>query len=62
MSLSDMLKPELSSGTIQVIGATTTSEYRKNVEKDTGLTRRFETVTIAEPSVQETITILRGRE
>lgn len=57
-----MIKPELSNGNIQIIGATTTSEYRQNIEKDTGLTRRFETLTVEEPSVQDTITILRGIE
>ncbi|MEI6672141.1 MAG: hypothetical protein WCL02_01995 [bacterium] len=62
MGLSEMIKPELSNGNIQIIGATTTSEYRQNIEKDTGLTRRFETLTIEEPSVQDTITILRGIE
>jgi ATP-dependent Clp protease ATP-binding subunit ClpB len=62
MDLSEMLKPELSSGNIQIIGATTTSEFRKNVEKDTWLTRRFETITLQEPTVQDTITILRGIE
>ncbi len=62
MDLSEMLKPELSSWNIQVIWATTTSQYRQNVEKDTGLTRRFESITIPEPSIQDTITILRWIE
>jgi len=62
MDMSEMLKPELSSWNIQIIWATTTSEYRLNIEKDTALTRRFETITIQEPSVQDTITILRWIE
>lgn len=62
MWLSDMLAPELSNWTIQVIWVTTTSEYRQKVEKDTALTGNFKTITIQEPSVQDTITILRWRE
>ena len=56
----NILKPALSRGEIQVIGATTTEEYRKNIEKDPALERRFQSVTVGEPSVEETIEILRG--
>ncbi|MFZ2912121.1 MAG: AAA family ATPase [Candidatus Absconditicoccaceae bacterium] len=62
MGLSEMLVPELSRGNIQVIGVTTTSEYRQKVESDTTLISNFETLTIKEPSIQDTITILRGIE
>ncbi|TVQ24028.1 MAG: ATP-dependent Clp protease ATP-binding subunit [Spirochaetaceae bacterium] len=57
---SNMLKPALSRGEIQCIGATTLSEYRKYVEKDAALERRFQTIFVEEPSVEETIEILRG--
>ncbi len=56
----NILKPALSRGEIQVIGATTTEEYRKNIEKDPALERRFQSVAVGEPSVEETIEILRG--
>ena len=56
----NILKPALSRGEIQVIGATTTEEYRKNIEKDPALERRFQSVSVGEPSVEETIEILRG--
>lgn len=62
MGLSEILKPELSSGNIQIIGATTTNEYHLSIEKDTALTRRLESVMIQEPTIQDTITILRGIE
>lgn len=60
MNAANILKPALSRGEIQVIGATTFSEYRKYIEKDTALERRFQPVTIAEPSVQDTAKILMG--
>jgi ATP-dependent Clp protease ATP-binding subunit ClpC len=56
----NMLKPSLSRGEIQCIGATTLNDYRKYVEKDPALERRFQTVLVAEPSVEETLDILRG--
>lgn len=60
MNAANILKPALSRGEIQVIGATTFSEYRKYIEKDAALERRFQPVTIAEPSVAETIDVLMG--
>ncbi len=57
---SNMLKPELARGTLRCIGATTLDEYRKYIEKDRALERRFQIVFIKEPSVEETISILRG--
>ena len=60
MNAANILKPALSRGEIQVIGATTFVEYRKYIEKDAALERRFQPVTIAEPSVQETIDVLLG--
>lgn len=60
MNAANILKPALSRGEIQVIGATTFSEYRKNIEKDAALERRFQPVKIEEPSVQETCEMLRG--
>ena len=57
---SNMLKPALSRGEIQCIGATTLSEYRKNIEKDTALERRFQPILIEEPTQDETIEILKG--
>lgn len=60
MSAGNILKPALSRGEIQVIGATTLEEYRKHIEKDAALERRFQTVTVEEPSVEETIEILKG--
>uniref|UniRef100_A0A7C4CD34 ATP-dependent Clp protease ATP-binding subunit n=1 Tax=Fervidobacterium thailandense TaxID=1008305 RepID=A0A7C4CD34_9BACT len=56
----NILKPELARGTMRVIGATTVEEYRKYVEKDKALARRFQVIFVAEPSVEETIEILRG--
>lgn len=56
----NILKPALSRGEIQVIGATTLEEYRKNIEKDAALERRFQTVNVPEPSVEETVEILKG--
>src|SRR5512144_106800 len=55
-----MLKPALAHGELQCIGATTLDEYRKYVEKDKALERRFQPVTVGEPSVEDTIAILRG--
>ena len=60
MSAANILKPALSRGEIQVIGATTFSEYRKYIEKDAALERRFQPVTVAEPSIDEAVAILRG--
>lgn len=60
MNAANILKPALSRGEIQVIGATTFSEYRKYIEKDAALERRFQPVTIAEPSIQDTDQILMG--
>ena len=60
MNAANILKPALSRGEIQVIGATTFKEYRKYIEKDTALERRFQPVTINEPSLSETEDILRG--
>ena len=56
----NMLKPALSRGELHVIGATTLDEYRKYVEKDAALERRFQKVLVDEPSVEDTIAILRG--
>ena len=60
MSAANLLKPALSRGEIRVIGATTLKEYRKCIEKDSALERRFQPVKIEEPSVEETIDIIRG--
>ncbi len=60
MNAANILKPALSRGEIQVIGATTFAEYRKHIEKDAALERRFQPVTVTEPSVEETIKILLG--
>jgi ATP-dependent Clp protease ATP-binding subunit ClpB len=57
---SNMLKPALARGELHCIGATTLDEYRKNIEKDAALARRFQPVFVSEPSVEETISILRG--
>ena len=59
-SAANILKPALSRGEVQVIGATTLTEYRKYIEKDTALERRFQPVMVAEPSMDETIDMLRG--
>src|SRR5947208_2516219 len=60
MDASNMLKPMLARGELHVIGATTLNEYRKYIEKDAALERRFQPVLVDEPSVEETISILRG--
>ena len=60
MDVSNMLKPMLARGEIHVIGATTLNEYRKYIEKDGALERRFQKVLVSEPNVSDTITILRG--
>jgi ATP-dependent Clp protease ATP-binding subunit ClpB len=60
MDASNLLKPALSRGELHCIGATTLAEYRKYIEKDAALARRFQSVYIAEPSVEDTIAILRG--
>jgi ATP-dependent Clp protease ATP-binding subunit ClpB len=57
---SNMLKPALARGELRAIGATTLDEYRKYIEKDAALTRRFQTVLVSEPSVEDSIAILRG--
>ena len=57
---SNILKPSLSRGEIQFIGATTLDDYRKYIEKDAGLERRFQPVTVVEPTVEQTVDILRG--
>jgi ATP-dependent Clp protease ATP-binding subunit ClpB len=60
MDASNMLKPALARGTLHLVGATTLAEYRKYIEKDGALARRFQTVYVAEPTVEDTISILRG--
>lgn len=60
MNAGNILKPALSRGEIQVIGATTIEEYRKHIEKDSALERRFQTVMVEEPTVDETVEILKG--
>ena len=60
MDAANILKPALSRGELQVIGATTLNEYRKNIESDAALERRFQPVVVEEPSVEDTISILRG--
>ena len=60
MNAANILKPALSRGEIQVIGATTFNEYRKSIEKDTALERRFQPVTVNEPSIEDSVQILRG--
>ncbi len=60
MNAANILKPALSRGEIQVIGATTFNEYRKSIEKDTALERRFQPVTVNEPSIEDSIKILKG--
>ena len=56
----NMLKPQLARGELRCVGATTLDEYRKHIEKDAALERRFQPVMVGEPSVQDTISILRG--
>ena len=60
MNAANILKPALSRGEIQVIGATTFAEYRKHIEKDAALERRFQPVTVAEPSIDDSVEILKG--
>ena len=60
MNAANILKPALSRGEIQVIGATTFNEYRKFIEKDSALERRFQPVTVAEPNMEDTLKILKG--
>ena len=60
MNAANILKPALSRGEIQVLGATTFNEYRKHIEKDTALERRFQPVTVNEPTIEEAVDILRG--
>jgi ATP-dependent Clp protease ATP-binding subunit ClpB len=60
MDAGNMLKPMLARGELRVVGATTLDEYRKNIEKDPALERRFQPVYVGEPTVQNTIAILRG--
>jgi len=60
LDAANILKPALSRGKVQVVGATTTSEYRKNIEKDAALERRFQTVVVDEPNFEDTLSILSG--
>jgi len=60
MDAGNMLKPMLARGELRMVGATTLDEYRKHIEKDAALERRFQTVTVAPPTVEDTISILRG--
>src|SRR5438045_6273835 len=60
MDASNMLKPALARGELHCVGATTLDEYRKHIEKDAALARRFQPVFVSEPSVEDTISILRG--
>ena len=60
MDAGNMLKPMLARGELRAIGATTLDEYREHIEKDPALERRFQPVLVAEPSVEDTIAILRG--
>ena len=60
MDAGNILKPMLARGELHCIGATTTDEYRKYIEKDPALERRFQTIVVEEPSVEDTISILRG--
>ena len=60
MDVANIVKPELAAGTLKVVGATTLNEYQKYVEKDSALERRFQQVIISEPSIEDTVTILRG--
>ena len=60
MDASNIIKPALSRGELQAIGATTLNEYRKHIEKDAALERRFQQVQVGEPSVEDTIRILAG--
>jgi ATP-dependent Clp protease ATP-binding subunit ClpB len=60
MDASNMLKPALARGTLRCVGATTINEYRKHIEKDAALERRFQPILVVEPTVEDTISILRG--
>lgn len=60
MDAGNMLKPMLARGELRLIGATTLDEYRENIEKDPALERRFQQVFVGEPSVEDTVAILRG--
>ena len=60
MNAANIMKPALSRGQVQVIGATTFAEYRKYIEKDSALERRFQPVKVEEPSIQDTIEVLKG--
>src|SRR5258706_5582577 len=60
MDAGNLLKPALARGELRCIGATTLDEYRKHIEKDAALERRFQTVYVGEPSVEDTVAILRG--
>ncbi len=60
MDAGNMLKPMLARGELHAIGATTLDEYRKHIEKDTALERRFQPIMVDQPSVEDTISILRG--
>lgn len=60
MNAANIFKPALSRGELQVIGATTFAEYRKHIEKDSALERRFQPITVNEPSIEDTITVLNG--
>ena len=60
MNAANILKPSLANGEIQLVGTTTLKEYRKYIEKDTALERRFQPVIVAEPSVNDAINILDG--
>ena len=60
VNAANMLKPALSRGEVQIIGATTLNEYRKYIEKDTALERRFQPVTVNEPSLEDTVEMLKG--
>ena len=60
MNAANILKPALSRGEIQVIGATTFTEYRKHIEKDAALERRFQAVTVNEPSIEDSVEIMKG--
>lgn len=60
MNASNILKPCLARGELQIVGATTIDEYRKHIEKDAALERRFQPVMVEEPSEDETVAILKG--
>ena len=62
MDASNLLKPALQSGTVRCIGSTTYKEYRQHFEKDRALVRRFQKIDIKEPTVEDSIEILRGPE